>query len=202
MEMDNITIAQPVAMANGVGSYQLSPAVEQYIERYRTHAKRTVESILKLGETVVEAEEQLSRLDIMIFCQEVGIEHNGPTFRKLRKIGQQSARFLPVIDRVPNSWTTVYELAKLDHDQFTSIVEAEALTATSTMKELKAFIEDGDKKPTDTVSFSLTLKAKNAAQAWEIEAAMQKVAEQFGAKVKVSSQEAFDRMAFGDLAAE
>lgn len=70
------------------------------------------------------------------------------------------------------------------------------------MKELKAFIEDGDKKPTDTVSFSLTLKAKNAAQAWEIEAAMQKVAEQFGAKVKVSSQEAFDRMAFGDLAAE
>ena len=138
----------------------------------------------------------------MIFCQEVGIEHNGPTFRKLRKIGQQSARFLPVIDRVPNSWTTVYELAKLDHDQFTSIVEAEALTATSTMKELKAFIEDGDKKPSDTVSFSLTLKAKNAAQAWEIEAAMQKVAEQFGAKVKVSSQEAFDRMAFGDLAAE
>lgn len=96
MEMDNITIAQPVAMANGVGSYQLSSAVEQYIERYRTHAKRTVESILKLGETVVEAEEQLSRLDIMIFCQEVGIEHNGPTFRKLRKIGQQSARFLPV----------------------------------------------------------------------------------------------------------
>lgn len=191
---------QSMAVAKVTGSFQLSPAVEQYIERYRSHAKRTVESILRLGETIVEAEQQLSRNDIMIFCQEVGIEHNGPTFRKLRKIGQQSARFLPVLERVPNSWTTVYELAKMDKDQFTSIVEAEALTATATMKELKAFIATGKKKPSNTVSFTLTLQAKNAAQAFEIEAALGKVAEQFGAKVKVSNQALLDQMAFADLA--
>lgn len=199
--MENISNAQQTVMANVINSYQLSPAVEQYVERYRNHAKRTVESILKLGETVVEAEQQLSRLDIMIFCQEVGIDHNGPTFRKLRKIGQQAKRFEPVIDRVPNSWTTVYELAKLDNDKFTSIVEAEALTATSTMKELKAFIEEGGKKPSDTVSFTLTLKAKNAAQALEIDTALEQVAEKFGTKVKVSNQELFDRLVFADLEA-
>lgn len=188
-------------MANVISTYQLSPAVEQYVERYRNHAKRTVESILKLGETVVEAEQQLSRLDIMIFCQEVGIDYNGPTFRKLRKIGQQAERFQPVIDRVPNSWTTVYELAKLDSDKFTSIVEAEALTATSTMKELRAFIEEEGKKPSDTVSFTLTLKAKNAAQALEIDSALEQVAEKFGTKVKISNQELFDRLVFADLEA-
>lgn len=194
------TFDQRVEASKTASVLQLSPAVEQYIERYRSHAKRTVESILRLGETIVEAEQQLSRIDIMIFCQEVGIEHNGPTFRKLRKIGQQSARFLPVLDRVPNSWTTVYELAKMDKDQFTSIVEAEALTATATMKELKAFIDTGKKKPSTTVSFTLTLQAKNAAQAFEIEAALGKVAEQFGAKVKVSNQALLDQMAFADLA--
>ena len=180
-------------MANVINTYQLSPAVEQYVERYRNHAKRTVESILKLGETVVEAEQQLSRLDIMIFCQEVGIEHNGPTFRKLRKIGEQASRFMPVIDRVPNSWTTVYELAKLENDKFATLIDSQALTATATMKELRAFIDDGGKAPSDTVSFTLTVKAKNSAQAVEIDRALGAVGDQFGSKVRVSNQELFDR---------
>lgn len=191
--MENITNTQQVVMANVINTYQLSPAVEQYVERYRNHAKRTVESILKLGETVVEAEQQLSRLDIMIFCQEVGIEHNGPTFRKLRKIGEQASRFMPVIDRVPNSWTTVYELAKLENDKFATLIDSQALTATATMKELRAFIDDGGKAPSDTVSFTLTVKAKNSAQAVEIDRALGAVGDQFGSKVRVSNQELFDR---------
>ncbi|MCZ8018667.1 hypothetical protein [Novosphingobium sp.] len=191
--MENMSLEQSVAVTPVATSFQLSPAVEQYVERYRYYARNTVESILKLGETVLEAEAKLSRLEIMIFCQEVGIDHNGPTFRKLRKIGQQAARFVPVIDRVPNSWTTVYELAKLENDKFETLVNSKALTATATMKELRAFIDDGAKAPSDTVSFTLTVKAKNPAQAVEIDRALGAVGDQFGSKVRVSNQELLDR---------
>ncbi len=197
--MENITLEQPIAATPVASSFQLSPAVEQYVERYRYYARNTVESILKLGETVLEAEAKLSRLEIMIFCQEVGIDHNGPTFRKLRKIGQQASRFMPVIDRVPNSWTTVYELAKLENDKFATLVDSQALTATATMKELRAFIDDGVKAPSDTVSFTLTVKAKNPAQAVEIDRALGAVGDQFGSKVRVSNQELFDRFMIAAL---
>lgn len=191
--MANLLVEQTVGVTPETTSIQVSPAVEQYVERYRYYARNTVESILKLGETVLEAETKLSRLEIMIFCQEVGIDHNGPTFRKLRKIGQQAPRFTPVIDRVPNSWTTVYELAKLENDKFAQLVESQALNPTATMKELRTFIDDGDKPASEAVSFTLTVKAKNAAQAVEIDRALGVVGDQFGSKVRISNPELFDR---------
>lgn len=191
--MDNTLPTQQQAAIPAHTTFQLSPAVEQYVERYRHYAKNTVESILKLSETVLEAEAKLSRLEIMIFCQEVGIEHNGPTFRKLRKIGQQASRFLPVIDRVPNSWTTVYELAKLENDKFATLVDSQALTATATMKELREFIDQGPSKPSDTVTFTLAVKAKNPAQAVEIDRSLGALADRLGSTVRVSNKELLDR---------
>jgi hypothetical protein len=191
--MENTFLNTQQDIVPAANAITISPAVEQYVQRYRHYAKNTVESILKLGETVLEADTKLTRLEVIIFCQEVGIEHNGPTFRKLRKIGQQADRFLPVMDRVPNSWTTVYELAKLETDKFATLVDTGSLTATATMKELREIINEGPKQSADTVTFTLTVKAKNPAQAVEIDRTLGAVGEQLQSAVRVSNKELFER---------
>jgi len=93
----------------------------------------------------------------------------------------------------PNSWTAVDELAKLETDKFATLGDTGSLTATATMKELREIINEGPKQSADTVTFTLTVKAKNPAQAVEIDRTLGAVGEQLQSAVRVSNKELFER---------
>jgi hypothetical protein len=96
----------------------LSPQVVKYVERYRGLAKQTAEAIIKLAVTLVEAEKELNGVDFKLFCEEVNVPKSGSVYKKLTKIGNEATRFTPFLDKLPNTWTTIYELAKLPSDKF------------------------------------------------------------------------------------
>jgi hypothetical protein len=100
------------------GNEIVTPAIQCYVNRYNTFLKKTAESILGLAQTIIEAENDLNGVDFEILCRQIGLERNGPTHSKLKTIGQQLSRFQPFTERLPNSWTTLYKLAKLSPDNF------------------------------------------------------------------------------------
>jgi hypothetical protein len=61
------------------------------------------------------------------------------------------------------------------------------------MKELREIINDGPKQSADTVTFTLAVKAKNPAQAVEIDRTLGAVGEQLQSAVRVSNKELFER---------
>lgn len=169
----------------------ISANVAQYVERYRRFAAKTVENILLLGQTVLEASKSLGDSEMKVFCAEVGIEHNKSTYRKLVLIGEKMERLQSVADRLPSNWTTVYEIAKLEDVKFEELVESNALKATATMSDIKKVFKD-EKKEQEAVTFSLRLSAKNAVRANAMYAAMKEIADQYDAKVSIGNEDLFN----------
>ena len=117
-----------------------SPVYVDLVKRYRTFAKQTAENIIKLAETLVEAKDKLSKDDLQKFCGEVGLQHDGSTYRKLLKIGMEVSRFEPFVAQMPNNWTTVYKLAKLEKDKFDVVANDSRFTPMMTASEVDAIV--------------------------------------------------------------
>ena len=132
MSNNNIVVNATQTFPNG--NAVITPQILSFVDRYQTFLRKTAEAILGLAETLVEAEKDLNAVDFLIFCENVGLEKGSPTHSKLKQIGTVSARFRPFVDRLPNTWTTIYKLSKLEPDQFARV--AESLTPFSTSKEI------------------------------------------------------------------
>ena len=138
-------------------------SIADYVTQYRHYARKTVENIILLGKTVYEADKFLSQNDFKAFCNEVNLDSEGPTYRKLRIIGKMSERFNNHIDMMPNSWTTVYELAKINDEAFAKLVDGNVLNKDITSKEIKQALESNEsgKIVENIVNLTLKLEAKN-----------------------------------------
>ncbi len=114
----------------------ISPVVTNYVERYRTFARKTAEAIIELSATLIEAKSELSDLDFAIFCKEVGLQKGDSTYKKLIKIGEHATRFRPFVNSLPNSWTTLYKLTCLPSEKFDGLAQTGTLTPFMTAKEI------------------------------------------------------------------
>ena len=92
-------------------------------EQYRKFAKASGEDILGLAEIVYLANRELNLRFLEEFYQEVGLDPKGTTARKLKEIGEKLTRFQPYLDKLPNTWTTIYVLAKMEGHEFQRVVE-------------------------------------------------------------------------------
>jgi hypothetical protein len=125
------------------GTTVLSAETVKYIDKYRSFARQTAESIINLGLTLIEAESKLNPVDFKIFCDEISVPKNGSVYKKLRVIGGSAARLLVYADRLPNTWTTIYQIANINADLFEHVVES--LSPFITAKELNALIGKEEK---------------------------------------------------------
>jgi hypothetical protein len=133
--MENAQVTESIATVSvSDESVIITPRVVSYVNEYRNFARKTAESIIGLATTLVDAEQNLNGVDFSIFCDEVGIKKGDATYSKLRKIGMNASRFQPHLDNLPNSWTTLYELAKLETSKFDSI--ASDLNPFTTAKDV------------------------------------------------------------------
>lgn len=92
--------------------------VETLVCKYKSITKKTDEAILEQAKTVFQAEEDLAAKFKKQFYERIGLDENGSTVRKLKLVGREWTRFQPLIGRLPNTWTTLYALAKLDIEDF------------------------------------------------------------------------------------
>ena len=100
-----------------------SEAVKSLAEQYRKFAKASGEDILGLAETVYLANRELNLRFLEEFYQEVGLDPKGTTARKLKEIGEKLTRFQPYLEKLPNTWTTIYVLAKMDDHEFQRVAD-------------------------------------------------------------------------------
>ena len=129
------------------GTVVLSADTVKYINQYRSFARQTAEAIIKLGLTLIEAEDKLNPVDFKLFCDEVSVPKNGSVYKKLRVIGGSAKRLLVCADRLPNTWTTIYKLASVTPDQFERV--ADSLNPFITAKEVELLLGNKPKSKDD-----------------------------------------------------
>lgn len=162
--------------------------ITHYVERYRTFARNTAQNIIGLGQTVDEASATLTGAELNAFCEQVGIEPNGSTFRKLRKIGAQAERLSAHMNSLPNNWTTVYALAHINKDKFDQIVESSTLSPTVSMKEISQVLK-GEKVINDKLTIIMNVDVVSPEQAFQLEHACNAIITDHGGSLRWSNIE-------------
>lgn len=129
------------AVENGI-SLTLLDEVNSLAAEYRRYAKATAEGILKLAEVLVRAEDELGREGFADFLKAVGLEGREATISKHRMIGKAAERLRTLGEALPNSWTTLYQLAKLTPEQFAA--NKEEISRHTTAADLKRLLGGGN----------------------------------------------------------
>lgn len=114
----------------------LSPEVERYTQQFLSFAKASTENTISMCELLNKAklefrQKENNNKNVMFnaLCKKIGYTKgaNDPTIKKFVRIGECADRFRPYIDRLPNSWTTLYEITQLDSALFEHAVENGAI---------------------------------------------------------------------------
>ena len=139
--------------------------VNEYITYYQQYTRNTVENILKLSSLIVEMKEkeksgELDKTDMKYFCFSVGLKRDGSTFRKFEQIGKHSEIFWKYVDKLPDSYTVLYEITTLDSDKFEELMSNNQITSYVTLKDIKELGNKLIKTQTDEVSFKVSFDKK------------------------------------------
>jgi len=115
---------------------------ETYINTFQSSMKTTIESVLKIGECLrdiklKEKSKELNIYDLRYFCTTVGINEDSSTFRKFMRIGEKSEEFKKYLDKLPSSYTVLYEITTLDPELVDTLISQNQIKPTITLKELK-----------------------------------------------------------------
>lgn len=139
--------------------------VNEYITYYQQYTRNTVENILKLSSLIVEMKEkektgELDKMDMKYFCFSVGLKRDGSTFRKFEQIGKHSETFWKYVDKLPDSYTVLYEITTLDSEKFEELMSNNQITSYITLKDIKELGNKLVKTKTDEVSFTVSFDKK------------------------------------------
>ena len=130
-----------------------SPRVLMLVEQYRGFAKASTEILVEMAKTLAMADLELSPEDLDIFCNNVGLDPKGSTYRKLVLVGKKADRFEPNLAKLPIAWTTVYDLAKLSDKEFGKVLSDQRFSPRITAKTIKAIVEPNSTKPKKETKF-------------------------------------------------
>lgn len=114
----------------------ISPRTAALVDRYRTFARKSAESIIEMAITIVEAEETLNQDEQREFFSQIRVEQGSSYYKKLRVIAKNSPRFTSHLQRLPSAWTTLYKLASLVPDQFEHLVQSDVLSPQVTAEQI------------------------------------------------------------------
>ena len=115
---------------------------DEYVRRYQQSTKNAIEGILNMGEAVYEIytkfkSKELSDGDLDYFCKSVNLDSKGSTFRKYKSIGRNADKFRLYMDKLPSSFSVLYEMATLDADDFERYVVRTSFSKETTLEHLK-----------------------------------------------------------------
>jgi len=95
-----------------------------------------------MGEAVFEIYtkyklKQLSDKDLQYFCDSVGLDSKQSTFRKYKAIGENANQFRAIMDKLPATFSVLYEMATLSGDDFEKFVIKHGYSKNITLLEFK-----------------------------------------------------------------
>ena len=135
----------------------------QYASELNSMFINSAKSILDIANIFVQAKENLDREEYSEFLKLTKYSEKSASVRKWQKIGESSIRLETIVDRLPASWSTVYEIAKLHVNDFDALLKSDVLNTDVTAKEIKQELKNSIKKNNIriTVSFDSNIDIKD-----------------------------------------
>jgi hypothetical protein len=172
-----------VAPGAGHNSEDCRAKKELLVTTYRRFRKEEGEHYVQRCRLVVEAKDLPPDL-YLEFCDDVDLPRDSSMFRKARTIAKAADRLLAVSNRLPDSKSTIYELAKLDESVFGELVDTDVLTPRITAAQVKGTSPEGTTKQERCV-VPIDVTALGHGERLELLEEVQATAARYGATIKV-----------------
>jgi hypothetical protein len=123
---------------------------DDFIRRYQSSTKNALENILCMGEAVNEIyqkvkSKELDQSDLEYFCQSVHLDPKGSTFRKYKAIGENANRFRQYLEKLPSTFSVLYEMSTLEQDDFERYVARSTFSKEMTLEQFKKIVNQTTK---------------------------------------------------------
>lgn len=124
----------------------INSEVNKLIIKYQTSTKDALESILCMGEAVSQAymkmkSNEFTKEDLEHFCKSVNLDQKSSTFRKYKAIGDNADRFRQVLDKLPATFSVLYEMATLSGEDFERLVMSRSYSKGITLDQFKKMVQ-------------------------------------------------------------
>lgn len=108
----------------------------EFADQYNKSRKKTAECVLSTASIYFAAWNLLSGSnDYKIFLDEIGEKENSSYLKKLKCIAKKESRFRAVIDLLPPSSASIYELSQIEDQLFDIYVQKGAIYPSMTLKD-------------------------------------------------------------------
>ena len=126
--------------------------IETYVKRMNSLSLNTVESILEIGNLMMDAKKELSTEEYQEFLKVTKYDQKSSSVRKWEVIGKSYLRLKPIASLLPPIWSTIYKLSSLKPYQLDLLQQMNILHPSMTAKEI-----DKELKIPSTKSSSLRI---------------------------------------------
>ena len=127
-----------LTITNTTNAVCTSENVRRYVTQFNTFFNKSAEAVLEMGRVVYQASASLVKAEIIEFCGAVRLNHDGAAISKLKTIGKRYDHLAEHKEVLPNAWTTLYYLARMNEDQFEYGLQHQLIHQTMTANELKS----------------------------------------------------------------
>ncbi len=139
--------------------------VENYVKKMNGFTCVTAESILKIGNLMLEAKQKLPESDYQEFLKQTNYVGKSSSVRKWEKIGKSYFRLISIVKILPPYWLTIYKLSGLTAHELDTLKKLNIINPSITAKEIDAELKVPANKK---ASRSITLNFYNHADAQTI----------------------------------
>jgi hypothetical protein len=152
-----------------------------FVQGYYDFTKNAADIYVRKCQLVLDAEENLPAEAVQQFFDQIRLPRNSATYRKVRKIAEAGDRLMKVADRLPDSWTTLYQLAKMEPHVFDELAQNDVLHPSMTAAELSVATAKQPQAQKCIISIDATMLSRGE----QIEAYRQikEVAAKYGAEI-------------------
>lgn len=151
-------VAQPPLLAESLNLIGLTDTAKKFAIAIVSLAKASTENTLAMCEAYYQAKSALGS-EFSALCAAISHDENSSTIKKYILIGRNAERFKPYLDRLPNTWTTLYELTRLDRSEFQQLIEHGKINQLTTGAEVKSILKHREGRTTKTKSATKTADA-------------------------------------------
>jgi hypothetical protein len=104
---------------------------------FKCYAKKTAESILQMAKVVSDMKARKNKPEFEKFCDLIGYKSDSSPIRKFTQIGEKFDQLNANVDKLPNTWTTVYQIALMTKETIEDLIDTGVITPQISGAEAK-----------------------------------------------------------------
>ena len=156
--------------------------VDNLAQEYWAIGGKSAENVLALAKMIAKVKYELGERYQNVFYERVRLDPKGTTVVKLRAIAEEAEWFEAHLDVIPNTWTTLYPIAKMSEAERTRLLESGRLHPAATMTEIYEALGKKDAKAKKSFKVVIDLGALGERSKQELAQSLDELGKKDGVK--------------------